>query len=228
MPSPFSQTELTFFCRQPSPTMWPLDTSAAPRPSISIAKSEPLPSPYLFGEPLSRVRTRTSSSASSSPFPSDVVLSPVPATSPYTTGAPLSRTRTRTSSAASLSLPASPQPRYSDAFAVLTSSHLTLYHLFFRSSVAISLTRIRFCRPLLTRSQRIRAACGKTVPADAAWGVSTNGLGWTDVVRARDSRRVEEKKAQEGRWWCLEWRVGLGGLDLVSRMRGRGGRLGKG
>ncbi|GAA5822966.1 hypothetical protein JCM11251_004439 [Rhodosporidiobolus azoricus] len=98
----------------PSPPLFPLDTSSSQASSFG-SKFDPLPSPYLFGEPLERVRTRTPSNTSeSSTPPSDLLASPLsPPTSSYALGCPLSRVRTRTGSIESRAAPA---PLYVDRF----------------------------------------------------------------------------------------------------------------
>ncbi|GAA5885306.1 hypothetical protein JCM6882_009561 [Rhodosporidiobolus microsporus] len=185
----------------PSPALWHLDTSSSSRPPPSIGKSDPLPSPYLFGEPLQRVRTRTSSisSETTSP-PSDLLASPSSPSSPYALGCPLSRIRTRTDSSDSLS----PKPLYGDSFVRLTPTHLFIHHLLLRATVAFPLSRIRSCRPLLTEAQRIRLAANGNGRHTPVLGTTNGGLGWTGISWARDGRRVEEQKCLEGKTVIIE------------------------
>ncbi|GAA6004569.1 hypothetical protein JCM10207_000940 [Rhodosporidiobolus poonsookiae] len=159
--------------------------------ALSRVKSAPppLPSPYLFGTELCRVRTRTSSisSETTSP-PSDLLSSPASSDSPYILGPPLSRIRTRNDDFASLSRPTSPTSAlYQDRFVRLTSSHLILSHLLFRRTIAFPLSRIRSCRPFLTPSQRIKLIASGRLPTS----ISTGGLvGWTGLTWARDPSRL--------------------------------------
>ncbi|GAA6042760.1 hypothetical protein JCM8097_007462 [Rhodosporidiobolus ruineniae] len=196
----------------PSPRLSLHLDSLASSPSSS--KSDPLPSPYLFGEPLRRVRTRTSSlSSSTTSPPSDLLASPLSSDSPYALGCPLSRIRTRTDSTSSLPLPLplpapKEKPLYSDSFVALSRTHLTVSHLLLRRAVSFPLSRIRSARSLLSPSQRIQlvssASSSLHLPADFAFGLATSGLGWTGIAWARDPARVKEGKALEGLVVVLE------------------------
>ncbi|GAA5848422.1 hypothetical protein JCM8547_004510 [Rhodosporidiobolus lusitaniae] len=183
-----------------------LDTSSSTS-SSSTSTSDPLPSPYLFGWPLERVRTRTSSISSLSACPPSDFLScpaspsspPLPSSSPYTLGNPLSRVRTRSESVDSLIIP---PPVYQDSFVRLTPSHLTVYHVLLRHAVVFPLHRVHSCRPLLTESQRIRLAADEKLRrkrrSTSLVHVSTGGIGLDGVVWAKDLARVKEQKAEKG------------------------------
>lgn len=157
---------------------------------MSSTESQP-PSPYLFGSPLTRVKTRTSSISSLNDgdfSPADVLpSSPSSIHYPsYSLGAPLSRVETRSDSFDSFT---TPSPVYQDSFVRLTSTQLTLSHFLLRPSISFPLSRIRSVKPLVSPADRVKLEGGGKPPLEMSVGTTNGGLGWTGIVWAKDSMR---------------------------------------
>lgn len=169
------------------PPLLRLDTYASR--SSTTSKEQGPTSPYLFGSPLTRVRTRTSSISSSANLsPSaDVLASPSSSSSPYFLGAPLSRVETRNDSFDSLS---PPKTLYEDRFIRLTSTHLTLNHLLLRPFVTFPISRIHSAKSLVSPAQRVVMEGRGKPSADLAYGLANGGVGWTAIAWARDAKRT--------------------------------------
>ncbi|GAA5996098.1 uncharacterized protein JCM10292_007391 [Rhodotorula paludigena] len=191
--------------------------------SSSSSSIEEPPSPYLFGSPLSRVRTRTSSiSEPASPLTTpgeepagdDHELAKL--ATRYSLGSPLSRVRTRTDSSCLWEHPPAKRTStpatllYEDDFVRLTSSTLSIAHLLFRNNVTLPLSRIHTARPFDSAAERVKRASSLSSSSSNSTatsqsrkrprlprGLTSDGLGWTGVIWARDPLRVRDERWQE-------------------------------